>query len=426
MERKTSFHSIVDFLGRKRPMRSTSATTYATLSRKVVTYSNGLPGSSISLDWNSNRLTDSSLRDDIVKVPFIKGFRVPLPYTGRGYHEESALVHAERRVSPRPTQDKLTVISGTVVDGTNVVTAQNPTRLISPGMRQRLTVDLLKRIGDQKWSLGQAVIEARDAVGLLGKTATNLSTAMSYAVRKDWRSLAKHLGVKQLKLGKKSKDVSSGWLEYSFAWSPLVDDMAGLALLLGGELAENRSFTVMARSSMRRTEKSQNPGSATLNAPSGGSNIGYTFIDGVTKQSDLKMSLYYEINSSKLAELQQIGVVGLSTPWAILPMSYLVDWILPIGDVLAAYDATIGLTYLGGSYTHFDLTRVKRKSAKIIPVASTISSSFEFFANEASSWDMQRTVFATSPVVFPCYIKDPFSVWRTVTSIALFRQFQNK
>lgn len=44
--------------------------------------------------------------------------------------------------------------------------------------------------------------------------------------------------------------------------------------------------------------------------------------------------------------LRQIGGIGLEQCWDVVPYSFLVDWVLPVGDTVAAYGALIDLQHL--------------------------------------------------------------------------------
>lgn len=404
--------------------RSNPTTSFSECKLMKTVINNGVPAAP-TITWL--RRTDNSggvTSDDVVESPFVKGFRLPLPYNANGSHKESGYVIAKARVITNAgARYTISEWGGTVQTGRFLLSSPAPRRLITAGDRERLLVKILNDIGDAKWSLGQALIEGRDAISLIGKTAKTLSDALICASRKDWRGLAKVLKVKSLKLGSKSKDAAAGWLEYSFAWNPLVDDIVGACLLLGGQLV-NEKFTLMARGTFSRSEEGSSSSSEVLYGQPGGTNLTISWKDKLAYRSDLKMSLYYEVEAAHLRELQALGLLGLSTPWAVQPMSFLVDWVLPIGDVLSAIDATTGLKYLGGSYTHFDSAVATRKVTTVIPASGALMEPAEVLYNPATAFSMKRTVYDSSPIPVPSYIKDPFDAWKAVTSIALLRQFK--
>lgn len=406
--------------------RENAATLPAVLVATSTVYNNEIPNPSTTRSFTGFGTASASTRSDIVRSPPKVGFRKPLPYSAEGWSRSSAAMSVEvdtySNAGKRRTNVKLAGTVGTN-NGNAMLYAPILERLISDQERERLLVDLLKRTGDQKWSMGQAVVEGREAVTMIGSAARSLANALSHAVRKDWRGLARSLNTSPKKAGKHADDVASGWLAYSFGWTPLVDDITSAALFLG-DLFDNDKLLIMSRGQLKRDTIVASSG--TFAQTTGGSVVVTTsFEDREKTTSDLKMSLYYTVTSDKLYEMTRYGIIGASTPWAVMPMSFLVDWVLPIGDFLAALDARMGLTYQGGSYTHFDKCRRTRKLKSITAGKSTIRPGSLVLWSPVERFKMDRVVYRSNPVPVPLYVKDPFSVWKTVTSIALLKQFKS-
>lgn len=405
--------------------RVLAATLPAVLTATVTSFVNGLPGPPKTKIFTGSGTASGSTRGDIVRTPPGAAFRKPLAYSATGWSRSSAAMSVQVDTFTNAGNTRVrTNASGTI--GTfNAAALLSPPlieQLISPSDRERLLVDLLKNVGDQKWSMGQAIVEGREAITMIGGAARTLSKAMFAATRKDWRGLARALNVKPGKAGKHADDTSSGWLAYSFGWVPLVEDITSAALFLGG-LLDDEKLLIMARGSMSKSRTETVPGAFTQ--ATGGAVITTSWKEKRTRKSDLKMSLYYSVTTSQLYELSRYGIIGASTPWAVMPMSFLVDWVLPIGDFLAALDATIGLKYQGGSYTHFDRSTASRKRSSITAGAGVVLPGSEVLWSPVERFDMVRTVYPSNPIPVPLYVKNPFSVWKTVTSIALLRQFKS-
>lgn len=399
--------------------RETSSTFNSVLATDVEVYNNGVLGSKTTSYSQHTDLVSATTRSDVQKTP--KGeFRAPLPYSAVGYHKETAYVDSKGYIFTNAgRRQTFSHFLGTYATNGFMAVASRPISLITMQERERTLVDLLNNVGDQKWSMGQALIEGREAVSLIGKTANTLARAFNLAKRKRFKQMAKTLGVQPIKLKSTSKDAASAWIQYSFAWVPLVEDMAYAALYLGGHL-DNEKFLIMARAKKSRSSVSTKTGAGSL---SSGSQVHtFTWNEEAKATTDLKMSLYYEVDRKGLRDLAEIGIVGLSTPWAVMPHSYLVDWVLPIGDILAALDATIGLTYLGGSYTTFSKNEVFRTQKDFTRVGRGVLESSIILWNPAVNFDMERTVYKTNPIPIPVYYKNPLDPWKTVMAISLLRQ----
>lgn len=408
--------------------RTTVNPTTATLTRKRhwITNNPGPADESLLLSNTAYNYHQDS-RDDIHRSAVTQGFRQPLSYLASGRNRSSANVNysgfyptdnwgggeVQWSISGRSANsvDRLVDPSTAAV---NLIPASDITRAI---------VNMLRAVGDQKWSAGQMIVEMQGAIDTIGGAAYRLQNAMIAASRKDWKGIARALSVppKRVKNGASAAD---GWLQYQFGWAPLVDDIAHSALFLSGHLDRRDVPIIMARSHLSNQQTSQsavksfgdNPGSAY-------GNVTTLYYDKTTLSDTWKASIYYELDVSWLNGLSRYGLIGLSTPWAVVPFSFIADWILPIGDLLEAWDATIGLRYKGGSYTRFWRRQISRQFAGFTadPRLHAVGA---VYWDPADAYGMSRTPWSSSPLPFPAYIKNPFSTFKAVTSIALFKQFK--
>lgn len=290
--------------------------------------------------------------------------------------------------------------------------------LIKPTDKLERRIAMLKRIGDRKWELGESLVEARDSVSTIASAAKRLQSALLAASRKDWLSVARILGVAPIKLGKLADNVSNAWLAYHFAWKPLVSDMSQAMIYLSG-IDDRQDLRVSASSHIERTAyKSYSYGPYTGTQ---------TFVSitahGRNEVKEWwKARVTYEIRISSLRKLQEYGLGGLSLPWAALPGSYILDWLIPIGDYLAAIDATAGLTFHSGFETTF------RKSSLhdlvLYPKQPASNQRLDRFSADTVG---KGTRFEMSRVYWqgldrpPFYLKDPLDLWKATTALALVK-----
>lgn len=368
--------------------------------------------------------TETLTRDDIHLSPVNDfGFRPPLPYFAyKRFERQPAIVSINGQfLSTAPDKVTRFTIWGLGADGWDISTS-TVEAVLPASTLNRLHVEMMKTIGNQKFSMGQALLEANKSVDMIARSANTLQRALLNASRKNWTGVAKALGVKPKRLGDSGKTTAGGWLAYSFGWTPVVQDLANAALFLGGHFDESNPPLIFARS--RASESKTVRSSSDAGTSTGGGTIAVYFDDKIEKREDLKCSLYYKVNIASLRELARYGLIGLSTPWALLPSSYLVDWILPIGDVLAAMDATAGLSFYAGSDTRYKSVTGTRTMTRMTmsggnPSFNKCSGSVDWLPCKV--FDMSRNTYASSPLVHPAYIKNPLDPWKAVTSIALLR-----
>lgn len=353
-------------------------------------------------------------RDDVHKTPPGQD-RKPLPYWANGTTAAVGFFDiVTREIGAGFWQRK----TATGTWGHMVPPKLSDEPLITAQMKLERRIAILKKIGDKKWELGESLVEARDSVSTIANAAKRLQSALLAAARKDWIGVARILGVAPIKLGKLADNVSRGWLAYHFAWKPLVSDMSNAMIYLSG-VDERNDLHVTASSHIERRDYK-----------------GYTYGPYTGTQTYSSITAYgrnevgewwkgrvtYVVTINSLRKLQEYGLGGLSLPWAVLPGSYILDWLIPIGDYFAALDATAGLKFHSGYETTF------RKSSlhdlQLYPKAPASNQRLDRFSAEVlgkgTRFAMVRTGWQGLDTT-PFYLKDPLDLWKATTALALVK-----
>jgi hypothetical protein len=192
----------------------------------------------------------------------------------------------------------------------------------------------LTKAKGSKVNLGVALAEARQTARLVGSTADKIGRMVnryrSKNPRKVWDAV---------KAG--GKAIPSSYLELSYGWTPLLQDVLGSAEALAESINLGRRFnlTVQGRASSRnpynRVEKW--PGLYDL------------IIRGESK-SQVEVTLCYDLPSYLLTTLSSVGLTNpAEVLWEKVPYSFVVDWFLPIGNYLHLLDAGDYLQFIEGS-----------------------------------------------------------------------------
>jgi hypothetical protein len=115
--------------------------------------------------------------------------------------------------------------------------------------------------------------------------------------------------------------------------------------------------------------------------------------------------------------LQKLKSVGLTNPleiaWEVVPYSFVVDWMLPIGDAISAIDYDAGLDFLSGSLTQrIDTEYTLVGQTKVPKISMNVRGSGRYFS-------LVRTVYGGAPgAVLPSF-KNPLSYGHMANGLSL-------
>lgn len=268
----------------------------------------------------------------------------------------------------------------------------------------RLITECLIKVQNRKVNYGEALAESRKTVNHLANAVTRAANIFLGLRRRDPKLLAKGLGIG----GNKRGDwFGRNWLEYQYAWRPLMSDIYDSYGLLTKGFGERPQL-------IRAVRKLDST-----------SDIDITF-NGVHAKGNVTVEdrciLFYQLDSSTLAKYGQLGLINpLEVLWAITPYSFVIDWFLPVGNLLQALTATIGTTFVGGC-----LSRKAQGSRTLDIVAA--SGMRSPYIKERSNWScvsrhqhFERTVISTPPLP-GLYFKNPLSTTHVTSAAALVAQ----
>lgn len=259
-------------------------------------------------------------------------------------------------------------------------------------------------------------LDAAESTAEIGKTIKTLierihTAAAAYKAlrRGDPYGLALALGFSPN--GKRfSKNAANLWLETQYHWKPLLADIYGISKVIENGLRDNKGI-LSAKVSKSDTL------SFKFGPPFG---IGIWDHDASVRIK-ATTEFYFSIWSPWLATLESLGILNpIALGWNLLPFSFVIDWLLPVGLWASNLTATLGTTYLGGYTTYSTRTVERAKWADIseaqlyrgtVPKGHIVVNQF------------QRVAHYTWPEA-NVYVKSPFSATRAVTALALLRQLR--
>lgn len=275
----------------------------------------------------------------------------------------------------------------------------------------RATTECLVKLGMGKIDAGTALAELAKTTRHLASTATDLWRSVSALKGKRWGELLNILSKRSPLHSRKiapGKTAAQYWLEYNYAWKPLLLEAHGLVELV--KLQLKPAMLVHANRTVSRSI-----------------DVNTSFGDGLWYQPLYKLhgKVRQEATCRLTGAINSTGMrlavaAGLTNPaavlWELVPYSFVVDWSLPIGNYLEACQATRGLTFVWGSKT-------QRTMSHLHATASGRGQMIQYSEGQGELMKFGIRRYALTAFPRPVlYSKSPFSSSHVGSALALFRQ----
>lgn len=271
------------------------------------------------------------------------GTRAPRGWTSSGLSE--TLPIAETRWSEDPEGVYMRLWNGGLIPYVHCMYVNGISLDAPPRLWERADGRALDNAKHQKVDLSVALAEARTTARMVGQTAERIANMVQAFRRKNpkkvWESVKRG-----------GRHMPSSYLEMSYGWSPLLQDVLGSAEALAEAQNLGRRFSIVVRGAASDTERfsqrSEWPGLYDL------------VHEGETKHR-VEVVLRYDLPANMLDSLSSLGLTNpLTTVYELVPYSFVLDWILPVGDWLSRLDAGSYLSFIEGSRSV--MSRVKSRS----------------------------------------------------------------
>lgn len=375
-------------------------TTETTYNRDGSYYQGTGPVTQQNVAKNVRHSSKSATVDGAYSSTF-PGFRKPTPYervVGRCENVQSFEQHTYYGTGQL---FKRTVGDGRQPFSTNGILWA---RRVSANLQNRVTTECLLDVQNMSVNLGAALGEAKTTAQMVANRIHQLARVISALRKGKWSHAYYQLfGRNPKTLGR--RDAANLWLEWSYGWRPLLSDIYnGVELIREGFRGNSLLF------SARRTRSEQLDPADLF----GGYNVGRV-TDGEARESS-QVILYGSVTSN-LSVLSSLGLINpLALAWELTRLSFVIDWLLPIGNWLQSLSATVGITFVGGCRTDQVFADVEAEHVKpllgvyVIPPKARIR-----YLN------VKRTPFQAWPGSLPYYV-NPFSISHLTSATALLSQ----
>lgn len=271
----------------------------------------------------------------------------------------------------------------------------------------RCSTQVLNNLTRGQLQLGADAAEAKKTAVMIAKGAKDILTAYSAVKHGKWGEVLKILGISRHSFKKSRKDISGRWLELQYGWLPTLGTISDGIALNQRRAAETKLPMRVIRNITDPYHleiiSSLYPGTKIYNKGTRGCRI----------------ILWYTILDDDAHLLSQLGVNNpFSIGWELLPFSFVLDWFMPVGEVLSAWSATSGLKFISGTKTW----RVTGSAECITDWEAEYGNGYKGTSRAVYSYDgYDRISLSTWPYTF-LYVKSPFSGRHITNAIALINQ----
>jgi len=378
--------------------------------RTVITSSDTIPPASTDLGMQDTSW-DSESRPQSSNGPLVKGFRYCHPWS-----------HSGRLWSVGGGTCQSQVLTGThlkrVWPGTSFWNGGNhltpPLPLVpSQNLINTAEVKALNKLKSQDLHLGNFLAEGRRTINMVAGTALTIARGIN---RFRHSSPSGWINVTRYQRGNlppsKWNCIPNAWLQLQYGWLPLLSDVYGAINHLDRRSRFEIPY-VTVRSGADSTD-------IIVKTVSGATFASVAHLEFEQLQQ-ARVTLVYGLIDAQLAELSSLGLINpVEIVWELLPYSFVVDWLVPIGTWLSALTADAGFQFVTGTKSLRSSLKFKGIRDVSYSAPNTVTSiSAPTYSGHAKSYT--RTCYAGSPVP-GLYVKSPLSVKHMLNALALLAQ----
>lgn len=280
----------------------------------------------------------------------------------------------------------------------------------------------LNKMLDMKFNAAQAFAERKQTADLLVKSVNRFVTFAVLFRKGNFKEANKILrstrgaftGRQLPTFPKKpiTKDTfANSWLEYSYGWRPLLNDIYGSAELLADTYEDIRQpCRVRGGNSESKSWVSRMTAEGLTGTARGKSKIRTT------------VNLEFDIGNDVAKTLAKTGITNPALlAWELLPYSFVIDWFIPIGNYLSAVNATTGLVFKRGSRTTVASGEVSSSTVSDGSIYST-----DPFPASAEWCEVIRIVYNTFPTPHLPSVSLGLNLNQVTSGLSLISQFFKK
>lgn len=263
------------------------------------------------------------------------------------------------------------------------------------------------RLQRNRVEAGLAVVEARQALAMLAKRSIDLLVLI--------KALKNGQFTNQLRLmfrdRKELNGVHGAFLEYQYGWKPLMSDIHDAWQAVNNKLSD--LLYINASGKVEESFTDHDTWDAWLHF--GFNEFGVCRIDRTREfKRTHRAKLFGKLSNEILGQMEQYGLANpLSLAWEVVPWSFVLDWWIPVGNVLSSLSAHTGLEFIGG---YKSVVAEGTVTTQITPLYEWSGPGWEV---KTLYRDFCRVPYTDWPWVVP-YEKSPLSTTHVANALALY------
>jgi len=222
--------------------------------------------------------------------------------------------------------------------------------------------------------------------------------------------------------------IGDTWLEYSYGWKPLLNDVYNHAEALAAFMTNHGNVVRLIKGRAKTERKSEWSDKVLWD----NGVVAYRRFQSLISRRWVEYGVYFKIPEGQLSAA---NVFGLTNPWVvaweIVPFSFIADWFIPIGTALESLTAYDGLIFHSGYKSVRDTktkTRIFRPSGQVGVDGSGRNVDFSganLQYDYNSLYINRANIFAWPGYGLPKF-KDPRSFAHAASALALLDSLFNK
>lgn len=303
-------------------------------------------------------------------------------------------------------------------DHFNLVATEATVRDLS-NLAARALTNARSKMKSMSVDLGTAFGERNQTAHQLGSTCKRMAESVRQLRHGNVRGAMRTLGISAQHKQPRGSNWINHWLELQYGWKPLLSDIYGAC----------DALSKRPKSDWRVTAKSKISESVPFRVQKGpGTSDGTVVFDACILTCQVTRGAFCRIDAlpdnDLLMSLASLGVTNpLAVAWELVPYSFVVDWVFPIGNWLSSLDALLGYTNAYTSQSTFVRADWLDIGISNLKLSSNPNNKLvnEWTGSKKGVW-VSRTGSAGVPIPPLPRLKDPRSLGHMANGLALLAQ----
>lgn len=281
-----------------------------------------------------------------ISGPYYVNTSLPgLGYTRRTWYRQRPVSNA-----PLPFKlEKAFRLSGEEDANSWATRALDPASPVWTATTNRCYQKLVGQIGSGSSAWAANLATWKQSHGMIVARATQLLQVVRALKRGQFSAAASVLGIRKPKK-RHANDLAGQWLELSYGWVPLIQDIHNSVNILQGPLPP---LVLRAHAFGKTGEQRKSP-------------------------LEVRSTEFRVIAGARLVGIHpgallanQLGLVNPATvAWEVVPFSFVIDWFIPVGTFLQSFTDFVGVRLDQKFTTDFGIHTVTRNNAKGVETGS--------------------------------------------------------